>query len=309
MTLTELTNKWSGISPYGEGYLLVPDNHPLSFHIGYDGQGHKCFVVLNTGKTDTIVSSKAISVRCAMLAAGGYSLSFVLNYPSLDELFVKLCWDLMDSSREDADPVAKIINRYNSWLRLLQQASHSILSANEQKGLVGELLLLAEAIDNRGAETAVKAWVGPEGADQDFNFEDLWMEVKAVSIASDTVSISSIQQLDRSDKGILKVYFMDKTTSEGAQTVSLPEQIATVKGRIQSQKLNDVFDCKLAKAGFFEKDAEQYKGNRYRIAEARCYGVMDTFPRLTKSNVPTGISQAKYSISLAVLESYRIQEK
>lgn len=309
MTLTELTNKWSSISPYGEGYLLVPDNHPLSFHIGYDGQGHKCFVVLNTGKTDTIVSSKAISVRCAMLSAGGYSLSFVLNYPSLDELFVKLCWDLMDSSREDPDPVAKIVNRYNSWLRLLQQASHNILSANEQKGLVGELLLLEEAIVDRGEETAVMAWVGPEGADQDFNFADLWMEAKAVSIAADSVSISSIQQLDRSDKGVLKVYFMDKTTSEGAQTVSLPEQIAAVSKRIQSAKLIDILYCKLAKAGYFEKDAEQYKGNRYRVAEARCYSVTGTFPRLTKSNIPTGVSQAKYSISLAVLESYRIQEK
>ena len=133
--------------------------------------------------------------------------------------------------------------------------------------------------------------------------------MKAVSIASDTISISSIQQLDRLDEGILKVYFMDKTTSEGAQTVSLPEQIAKVRERIQTQKLIDIFDCKLAKAGFFEKDAEQYKDNRYRIAEARCYVVIDTFPRLTKSNVPTGVSQAKYSISIAVLEPYRIQEK
>lgn len=308
MTLTELTNKWAGISPFGEGFLLVPDNHPLSFHIGYDGQGHKCFVVLNTGKTDKIVSSKAISVRCALLTTGYYSLSFVLNYPSLDELFVKLCWDLMEASRESAEPVTSIINRYNSWLRLLQQAGHDYLSAAEQKGLLGELISLEQSMDELGEADAVSAWVGPEGADQDFNFHNYWLEVKAVSIAADSVSIASIQQLDRNDHGILRVYFMDKTSSEGAQTVSLPEKVSAIRGKIQSARIADMFSCKLAKAGYFEKDVDHYNDSRYRMAEFRNYSVVDGFPRLTKSNIPTGISQAKYSINLAILESYRIQE-
>ena len=163
-------------------------------------------------------------------------------------------------------------------------------------------------MDELGEADAVSAWVGPEGADQDFNFHNYWLEVKAVSIAADSVSISSIQQLDRNDYGILRVYFMDKTSSEGAQTVSLPEKVSAIRGKIQSARIADMFSCKLAKAGYFEKDVDHYNDSRYRMAELRNYSVVDGFPRLTKSNIPTGISQAKYSINLAIFESYRIQE-
>lgn len=34
-TINDLYEKWNSISPYTGGFLLVSDEHPLSFHIGY----------------------------------------------------------------------------------------------------------------------------------------------------------------------------------------------------------------------------------------------------------------------------------
>lgn len=305
MTIDELSAKWKSISPFSGGFLLVADDNSLSFHIGYQGDNQKCFMVLNSGKVDNLVSSKGIKVDCVPLSGGGYGLRFILLHASLDELFIKLCWDLIGASSNTPDPVAKLVSQYRSWMRLLQQAGNGIMDDSRQKGLLGEMLFLSSAVDEYGSKEALQSWTGPEGSDQDYNFSDRWVEVKSVSIAADQVSVSSLQQLDRSDYGNLIVFFMDKTSSHGAKTISLPEAIASVNTKLQSAAEKNLFSCKLAKYGYLDKDVEAYAEIRYRFAEMRKYTVVPDFPRLTRGNTPAGITKAEYNIDLAVIESFR----
>lgn len=304
ISIKELHNKWNNISPFAGGFLLVSGDHPLSFHIGYANGESKCFMVLNTGKVDGIPSSKAIFAECVQTTTGEYALRFTLNYSSLDELFIKLCWDLIDASKVSTNPVEKIVSQYKNWMRLLQQANVGLLSSASQKGLIGELLYLEEQIKKVGEAVALKAWVGPEGSDQDFIFEKTWSEIKATSIGSDAVTISSIQQLDCLDDGHLIVYFMDKTSAKGQSTISLPEMTARVKAMLSVQ-YHDEFSCKLAKNGYFDKDAEHYKSYRYRLAEKRTYIVGSAFPRLIRNNIPAEIANARYELSLTAIDAHR----
>lgn len=304
MKINELQTKWEMTSPYSGGFLLVSGHHPLSFHVGYFGE-QMCFMVLDTGKIDNISSSKAITAKCIQTEDKKYALSFLLNFESLSELFVKLCWDLIDCSRESSKPVDSILSRFNSWIRLLQKKGDGLLSPSSQKGLIGELLFLQDSIKTIGAYDSLNAWVGPEGSDQDFIFSNLWCEIKTTTIASATVSISSLQQLDRDDVGNLVVYFMDKTTSDGTQTVSLPEVIEETNSLLENPHLIDLFSCKLAMCGYYLKDVELYKTIRYRMSEKRSYEVTCDFPRLTRDNVPQGIQNAKYELELSAIEAYR----
>ena len=192
ITIKELYEKWNKISPLTGGFLLVSGEHPLSFHIGYVNGEDKCFIVLNSGMVNQVPSSQAISVECIQTSKNEYSLKFVLNYPSLEELFIKLCWDLIEASQVSSHPIEKIISQYKSWMKLLKQASTQLLSSSQQKGLIGELLYLDEKINEIGEFSTIKSWVGPEGSDQDFLFENSWSEIKSTSIASDSVSISSV---------------------------------------------------------------------------------------------------------------------
>lgn len=308
LTINELQDKWNSVSPYTGGYLLASDEHPLSFHIGYQNDQQKSFVVLNTGMLDHVVSSKAITAECIQTEDQTYALRFLLNYPSLDELFVKLCWDLMVASRYDECPVLKILDQYNKWLKLLQQAGNGILSSSLQKGLLGELLYFRDMLKTYTAENVLNAWIGPEGSDQDFAFPDHWAEVKAVSISAEEAQISSLQQLDRTDVGFLIVFFLDKTTSKGAQTLSLPEMIAFLRMGFTSARESDGFSCKLAQYGYFDKDAEKYAEIRYRFAEKRVYQVDDNFPRMTSASVPSAVISAHYGLSIAAIENNRVQE-
>lgn len=95
------------------------------------------------------------------------------------------------------------------------------MSANAQKGLIGELLYLEYLIDQNGVKHAFESWVGPDGSDQDFLLDDSWTEVKTTTISSDSINISSLEQLDRDDFGRLVVYFMDKVDSPNKSTITL----------------------------------------------------------------------------------------
>ena len=307
-TIDELYEKWNSISPFSEGYLLVSGDHPLAFHIGYRGDSQKTFVVLNTGRIDKISSSKAVQVNNVQLRDGMYALSFLLKYPTLDELFVKLCWDLMEVSREAAQPIMSLVDQYKKWQRLLQQIREGLLSASEQKGLIGEMLFLKSRIAYDGESVAITGWVGPEGSDQDFNYKQFWAEIKTTTIAGTTVSISSLQQLDRTDNGYLVVYFLDPTDSVGLQSISLDEAVKNVSDLLTDNAVKNQFECKLARVGYQNRDAEKYHVHRYRCAESSIFAVLDGFPKLIKSCVPAEVVGAKYDLNLSAIEKFKRQE-
>ena len=304
VTISDLQEKWNSIPSYSDGYILVSGlSHPLSFHIGYYG-GRKCFVVLDTGSDDRLVSSKAITVESFEQSPGCLSLRFILNYPSLEDLFIKLCWDLIDASHSAPDPAERILQQYNNWLRLLQQVNMRALSISSQKGLCGELLFLEDRIDAVGERAALDAWTGPDGSDQDYIFTGFWAEVKAVSASADSVRISSLQQLDRTDKGYLVIYFLDTTTSHGMQTTSLNDLVDSIRQRLGTGRERDCLDCKLAKYGYFDHDRDKYKDRRYRIGERRFFSVTEEFPKLVRSTVPSGVVSAKYELSIPAIGAF-----
>ncbi len=307
-TINDLYEKWNSISPYTGGFLLISDEHPLSFHIGYLSDSQKCFIVLNTGRLEKLSSSKAINVENILLSDNSFALRFSLNYPSLDEIFVKLCWDLMSASKYDPRPIEKIVAQYKKWLRLLHQIGNGLLPSHSQKGLIGELLYLADLIDEHGENTALGEWVGPEGADQDYNFEDGWAEVKTTIIAGTSVQVSSLQQFDRSDEGTLIVYFLDKTSSTGATTISLNEVVELVASKVLTQSNRDLFELKLAKCGYQSRNADEYSACRFKLSEKRMYCVSSDFPRLTKDSVPSAVIEAQYRIDLPSIETFRKRE-
>lgn len=308
MTISDLQNKWNSLPSYTDGFVLISGlSHPLSFHIGYYG-GRKCFVVLETGRVDQIISSKAITVESFEPSAGCFSLRFILNYPTLEDLFVKLCWDLIEASREAPAPAEKLLQQFNNWRRLLQQIRNKALTASAQKGLCGELLFLKERLELIGEQAALDAWTGPDGGDQDFIFADFWAEVKAVAASADSIRISSLQQLDRIDKGYLVIYFIDATTSHGIQTTSLNNLIDSIRQRLETCRERDRFECKLAKYGYFERDRDKYKEIRYKIGERRIFAVNEAFPKLIRATVPNEVVSAEYELSIPAITVFEAEE-
>lgn len=303
-TIYEIEEIWKRASQHDTGFLLADPTHPIEFHIGFEN-GQKCIMAINTGKLDNIYSSKAINAK-NIITGSKYSLMLILNYDVFDEIFTKLCWDLIEYTRCSSTPIIDLVNRFSNWQELLQKIPEGLLSTTQQKGLIGELLYLEKLIDEIGVDDALHSWVGPEGADQDFLTDEYWAEIKSTTSSSDSILISSLQQLDRDDNGYLVVFFIDKTSSSGLSTFSLSDVFSRIMGKIDTILNKDLFICKLTKVGFYKNDIEKYQNIRFLLSGEKTYLISNSFPKLTKNNVPIEVIEAKYGISLSAIDPYKI---
>jgi hypothetical protein len=146
--------------------------------------------------------------------------------------------------------------------------------------------------------------VRPEGADQDFIYDDTWTEVKAVAMASATISISSLEQLDTEMEGSLKLYRIDKTTDTDANGFTLTDIVQDTRALLSSNlKCKELFELRLFQYGY--KDSPEYGRQKYRFNGAEQYRVDGAFPRLTKNNIAYQITSARYTIDLASIAVFK----
>ena len=304
VTIKDVEKIWEKIGAR-DGFLALPVSHPLSFQLGKNHLGNRCFAVVNLSRGIKVESSRAISVSCERVSSREWTLLFVLEDKSLSEIFVKFCWDLIECSRKVVDPEVAILVQYKKWRLMFAKWSGDGMSDQAQKGLLGELLYLRELIDVMGAESALMAWQGPEGCDQDFEFETGWAEVKTVKLSATEVSISSLQQLERADDGKLVVYFADKDGSKSETSKSVKDAVTDIVHQIDNPVYRDLFECKLARTGYFGCNSEFCK---YRVVKRLMYSVVKGFPRVTPESVPAEIATAQYAISLPAIQRFLIEE-
>lgn len=305
MKFDELKEKWDNMPAVGNGFLKLGLEHPLDLQIGYSRSAYKSFVVMDTGIINNIPSSFAVKVTNVQLTNMSWILEFQLVHPSFEEEFLRLCWDMIEYSSKEENALNALIHRYITWQKLLQYENKSVMSFQRQKGLLGELIYLSKTIDDIGVEEAVDSWTGPDGSDQDYLFSAEWAEIKSVSLASETVRISSLQQLQQEMEGQLIVYILESTTA-GDDRVCLVDVVSEIKAKLANNaRYLDRFDLKLYKYGYRKNHENEYRENQFRFIEKREYVVNDSFPKLVGDNVSSEIVSCKYELSLAAIEKYR----
>ena len=305
MRFDELKEKWDNMPAIGNGFLKLGIEHPLDLQIGYSQSFYKSFVVMDTGIIKNIPSSFAVKVTNIQLENLSWILEFQLVHPSFEEEFLRLCWDMIEYSSKEENALNSLIHRYMTWQKLLQYENKSVMSFQRQKGLLGELIYLSKKIDDIGIDAAVDSWAGPDGSDQDFLFQSGWAEIKSVSLASETVRISSLQQLQQEKEGNLVVYILESTTA-GEDRISLIDVVSEIKTKLENHaRYLDRFDVKLYKYGYRKNHENEYRENYFIFIEKREYVVNDSFPKLVGNNVSSEIVSCKYELSLAAIEKYR----
>lgn len=305
MKFDELKEKWDNLPAVGNSFLKLGLKHPLDLQIGHSQSGYKSLVVMDTGIIKNIPSSFAVKVTNVQLTNMSWILEFQLVHPSFEEEFLRLCWDMIEYSSKEENTLNALIHRYMTWQKLLQYENKIIMSFQRQKGLLGELIFLSKMIDDIGVEEAVDSWTGPDGSDQDYLFPSEWAEIKSVSLASETVRISSLQQLQQEMEGQLIVYILESTTA-GDDRISLVDVVNEIKTKLANNaRYLDRFDLKIYKYGYRKNHENEYRKNQFRFIEKREYVVNDSFPKLIGDNVSSEIVSCKYELSLAAIEKYR----
>ncbi|MFJ9501557.1 PD-(D/E)XK motif protein [Brevibacillus centrosporus] len=304
-----LRDRWSKISFQNGGYVRIDASHPLEWHIGYEDISQKSLLLLCDYEPEPIRSSKSILFSVGERADGKWAIIFRLIRNEQEEVFIRLCCDLIESSRNQPNTIIGhkfVVNRFKQWTKLMELQGSGILSDSERKGLLGELLFLQQRlVEGVPSLDAVNSWIGPGGADQDFVYSNGWYEVKAVGLGAKMVTISSLEQLNAPLPGELVLFYIDKTAPNANNGFTLISKVAEIQNCLQhSSAASELFNKKLLQYGFI--NTREYEEYWYSLGGTNRYCVDWQFPRLFKGNVPHQITRASYEISIQAIENWRI---
>ena len=199
--------------------------------------------------------------------------------------------------------VPVLVRELRIWAKFFETFGHAGLSTEAQRGLFGELLMLVRTLaPHVGIEIATRSWIGPTGAEQDFQQGAVGIEVKT-STSAGSVRIASEGQLD--DNGLEALFLAVvhlRSLSTGGMT--LPELVA--ESRILADAATGStadLDHRLRQAGYLDVHAEQY-GDGWAVQSTEVYRVAGDFPRVARSSLTPAIDKVQYTLSLNACAPY-----
>ncbi len=155
------------------------------------------------------------------------------------------------------------------------------LNDEQQRGLVGELLVLEHLVQTYGAEHTVEAWHGPLAEEHDFFFASQHFEVKTTSGERRRHAIGSTAQLTQLGGTDLWLVSVQITAGVGGAGRSLPRLVADVRAAVGDER--PLLDDRLGSMGWSDVDSDLYPARWQLRTSPRSYLVDDAFPRLTES--------------------------
>jgi hypothetical protein len=210
------------------------------------------------------------------------------------------------STSGDEEAVQAMVGRLERWRRLLEAGSLG-LTRDERRGLVGELLVL-ELILDAGVppERAIRGWVGPNGAHQDFQATGVALEVKATTTKHpQTLVITSERELDDSGVASLFLAYVSLDERRGGDGVSLNELVSRVGGRIPFESIAfSVWRQQLLTVGYLDVHELHYVEPGYATRDVKFYRVAPGFPRIIESDLLGGVGDVRYRIAVSGLAAF-----
>ena len=238
-------------------------------------------------------------------------LALRLLDPGQQDIFLTLCLDIIASSahaESEAEAVSMALTRTWRWRHLLRGGRNLLLSPEEQKGLIGELLFLERLLlPQLGAAAAVGAWRGPLDSPKDFEVGRVAIEAKAHrGGATPFVAITSEDQLDETGVDALFLYVVDlnEVPHPAADGLTVSELADHVRQRIFALDPGAAgnLESLLSAAGLRTED--DYTQYRWLEGPSHLYRVTDGFPRIARTGLRSGVSHVRYSVSLPECEPF-----
>ena len=90
--------------------------------------------------------------------------------------------------------------------------------------------------------------------------------------------------------------------SASEKAVSLNGLVGQIEESLQDAEALETFSGKLTKAGYME--LREYDAPKFLVAEEKSYRVTGTFPRLIRSELPSGVLKVDYEIKLETIAPF-----
>lgn len=309
ISIAELNQAWQNIVPHPGQSIgrRADETHPLDFFITYDENNNMQLLLLSDFLPSVPSSSQQIAVRVSQRGDGNYALCFSLADKSLRNQYVSLCWDIMDCTYEAKNKrkgIQDAVKRFRMWQKLFAEIKKKRLSDTEIKGLIGELCTLKYVVlAHCSQRVSVSGWIGVLGADRDFELADTWYESKAISLNKDTVTISSLDQLDTDIEGHLIIVRIERGSENTPGSFSLNSLVDEIRELLSDDEARMIFDTRLASSNYDCRDPRAETA--YVLHRIEAYTVDNEFPRVRRTEVSTAISNGTYNLSIPAIQDWR----
>lgn len=289
-------------------YSRVDSEHILELYIGLDEKGRRSIELRSAFNPRKVRGTSAIEVN--QYENQKYkTIRFSLTDEEISGLFYTFCEDLIEQTRNLPDKTGgynAIVVRFHQWKKMFISSKKDFLNEPQIMGLIGELLFLKDQLSKRiGFSEALKSWSGQELTHKDFSYGDTWTEVKTIRRSSQSVRISSLEQLDSEYDGELAVYALEKMSPE-YKGITLNKLIVEMRNLFPDNDDRDLFMSKVALQGY--EYHNYYDDFVYEQIYNKNFRVNLDFPRLTPDNVPEAVTKSIYDIDLNSIAEFEITD-
>ncbi|MFF5423240.1 MULTISPECIES: PD-(D/E)XK motif protein [unclassified Streptomyces] len=296
---------------------LFPES-PHSIHVGVTHPARQRMLVVRAGARaadrarDLLMDlreTRGLSLSCSSVSNREFELQISLTAGDLREVFTPLAEDIARAARDAAPETVleRAVLRFTRWQELLRRVGETGLGRDTRLGLYAELhYLRSHLMRSLPADTAVAAWTGPEGSNQDFQLPSIAIEVKATSGKSAAaVRIANERQLD--DRGVdrLVLVRIALDARRGGTGESLNSVVDEIRSALGTPAATAGFEQRLAWAGYLPHQRHLYDEPRYTLRQTDLWNVDEEFPRIVETGLPAGVGNCSYEISVAGLEKHR----
>lgn len=302
--------------------VLIRRIHPQShcnLFLGFEKPGDRRMFLLRIDRSylprvESLPVARGIEVLSRVLPYDGedkVSLGIILKEPRFKDIFTALVDDLAGKVAlvgNDEQAVATFVSRLQRWQKFLE-ASTEGLSEEEQKGLYGELYFLFNYILPKLGPQGVFSWTGSRRTAQDFQFSRCAIEVKTSSAKQlQELRISSELQLDGTNLDALFLYHLSLEQSQGSGQ-TLKAIVQSLRNRLASDPIaNEAFEEALLDAGYLDIHDSHYVVNSFNLRASNFFKVIEGFPCIIERDLPKGVGDVHYSISVAECMHFAVCE-
>lgn len=239
-----------------------------------------------------------VGVEIQVLPAIDHSeLVIILLENDLSDIFSYFIEDIINELifvNDQNIALLKISSKVNYWKRLFSKITGDILTPQQQRGLYGELFFLNELLElNVDKALIINGWHGPLGANQDFFYNGLAVEVKTSKSNKPSIKISNEYQLDNAGLNDLYIQFYKLNEYPGGAE-TLYNIINSIRQKINNESLIQ-FNEKIENLGI-NPETEEYNNISYSIGFERTYLITDDFPKIIRNNLAEALSAVSYEI-------------
>jgi hypothetical protein len=293
---------YDGAIPVYAG-VMFPDNH-LLLEVGPVSKA-----IVPGGVEGIDVKGVGINLQVAPESADKLSLILELQQHASSDVFVtfvcKACEELENINNE-SQSVRATIALIKRWRDFFSGVS-GILSENAQTGLYGELFLMKKLSESDlPIRTLVRCWTGSSRTNQDYEFGEYALEIKASSaIDTSRIKVTNTRQLDNTGLKALYLVRISFDVRQGSAR-TLPDLVHELRNLIahRAPDMTLTFEEKLLRSDYRDEQSSKYALRAYSLREILFYKVVDGFPRLVEQNMPRGVLQASYTISVEKCDDF-----